>query len=79
MNFRSEIKDGQYVFDIPTIANSIGLQAADLSNHLQSLKVLQLVSSLILALFWIVIVLLFQASHLHLYIKLHICVCAQIN
>ncbi|XP_031121821.1 ATP-dependent DNA helicase Q-like 5 [Ipomoea triloba] len=35
---KSEIKDGQYVFDIPTIANSIGLQPADLSNHLQSLK-----------------------------------------
>ncbi|CAH9120317.1 unnamed protein product [Cuscuta epithymum] len=35
---KSEIKDGQYVFDIPSVANSIGLQPADLSNHLQTLK-----------------------------------------
>ncbi|VFQ71468.1 unnamed protein product [Cuscuta campestris] len=35
---KSEVKDGQYVFDIPSLANSIGLQAADLSNHLQTLK-----------------------------------------
>lgn len=37
--FRSEMKDGQYVFDIPSVANSIRMQAVDLTNHLQSLKV----------------------------------------
>ncbi|XP_022776263.1 ATP-dependent DNA helicase Q-like 5 [Durio zibethinus] len=36
---KSEIKQGQYVFDIPTVANSIGVAPSDLSNHLQNLKV----------------------------------------
>ncbi|KAL6193154.1 hypothetical protein ACLB2K_034238 [Fragaria x ananassa] len=36
---KSEIKQGQYVFDIPTIANSIGVTTTILSNHLQNLKV----------------------------------------
>ncbi|KAL2543343.1 ATP-dependent DNA helicase Q-like 5 [Abeliophyllum distichum] len=35
---KSEMKDGQYVFDIPSVANSIRMQAIDLTNHLQSLK-----------------------------------------
>ncbi|KAL3835665.1 hypothetical protein ACJIZ3_010401 [Penstemon smallii] len=35
---KSEMKDGQYVFHIPSVANSIGIQALDLLNHLQSLK-----------------------------------------
>lgn len=35
---KSELKDGQYVFDIPSISNSIRWQATDLSNHLRSLK-----------------------------------------
>ncbi|KAK0574849.1 hypothetical protein LWI29_030071 [Acer saccharum] len=35
---RSETKKGQYVFDIPTVANSIGATAVDVSNHLQNLK-----------------------------------------
>ncbi|XP_022885565.1 ATP-dependent DNA helicase Q-like 5 [Olea europaea var. sylvestris] len=35
---KSEMKDGQYVFDIPSVANSIRMQAVDLTNHLQSLK-----------------------------------------
>ncbi|XP_055810452.1 ATP-dependent DNA helicase Q-like 5 [Solanum dulcamara] len=35
----SEIKDGQHIFDIPSVANSIGLQVVDLSNHLQTLKI----------------------------------------
>ncbi|XP_071929022.1 ATP-dependent DNA helicase Q-like 5 isoform X2 [Coffea arabica] len=35
---KSELKDGQYVFDIPSTANSIRWQATDLSNHLKSLK-----------------------------------------
>ncbi|KAL8520123.1 hypothetical protein ACS0TY_010883 [Phlomoides rotata] len=35
---RSEMKGGQYVFNIPSVANSIGVQALELSNHLQSLK-----------------------------------------
>ncbi|PPD98303.1 hypothetical protein GOBAR_DD04681 [Gossypium barbadense] len=35
---KSEIKQGQYVFDIPTVANSIGVAPGDLSNHLQNLK-----------------------------------------
>ncbi|XP_016501659.2 ATP-dependent DNA helicase Q-like 5 isoform X1 [Nicotiana tabacum] len=34
----SEIKDGQYIFDIPSVANSTRLQVNDLSNHLQTLK-----------------------------------------
>lgn len=33
------MKDGQYVFNIPSVANSIKSQAYDLLNHLQSLKV----------------------------------------
>ncbi|GLU06171.1 hypothetical protein SLE2022_232250 [Rubroshorea leprosula] len=36
---RSDCKQGQYVFDIPTVANSIGVTAVDLSNHLQNLQV----------------------------------------
>ncbi|XP_059445043.1 ATP-dependent DNA helicase Q-like 5 isoform X2 [Corylus avellana] len=35
---KSETKQGQYVFDIPTVANSIGITAIDLSNQLQNLK-----------------------------------------
>ncbi|KAI3467672.1 hypothetical protein Pfo_024335 [Paulownia fortunei] len=35
---KSEMKDGQYVFHIPSVANSIRMQAPDLLNHLQSLK-----------------------------------------
>ncbi|KAG8365941.1 hypothetical protein BUALT_Bualt17G0024300 [Buddleja alternifolia] len=35
---KSEMKDGQYVFHIPSVANSIKVQALDLSNHLQTLK-----------------------------------------
>ncbi|KAL2543345.1 ATP-dependent DNA helicase Q-like 5 [Abeliophyllum distichum] len=29
---------GQYAFDVPSVANSIRMQAIDLTNHLQSLK-----------------------------------------
>lgn len=36
---RSELRQGQYVFDIPTVANSIGVTAAELTNRLQHLKV----------------------------------------
>ncbi|KAK8699440.1 hypothetical protein V6N13_115527 [Hibiscus sabdariffa] len=36
---KSEIKQGQYVFDIPTVANSIGIAPSELLNHLQDLKV----------------------------------------
>ncbi|KAL3649864.1 hypothetical protein CASFOL_006267 [Castilleja foliolosa] len=36
---KSEMKDGQYVFNIPSVANSIGMQAINLSNHLLSLKI----------------------------------------
>ncbi|KAK6160357.1 hypothetical protein DH2020_003738 [Rehmannia glutinosa] len=35
---KSEMKDGQYIFNIPFVANSIGMLALDLSNHLESLK-----------------------------------------
>ncbi|GAV85456.1 DEAD domain-containing protein/Helicase_C domain-containing protein, partial [Cephalotus follicularis] len=35
---KSENKQGQYVFDIPTVANSIGVTAADLSKQLLNLK-----------------------------------------
>ncbi|XP_073145209.1 ATP-dependent DNA helicase Q-like 5 isoform X2 [Henckelia pumila] len=35
---KSEVKDGQYLFDIPSIANSLRMEPFDLSNHLQSLK-----------------------------------------
>ncbi|KAK2636714.1 hypothetical protein Ddye_031506 [Dipteronia dyeriana] len=35
---KSEAKKGQYVFDIPTVANSICATAVDVSNHLQNLK-----------------------------------------
>ncbi|KAL0336006.1 UNVERIFIED_CONTAM: ATP-dependent DNA helicase Q-like 5 [Sesamum radiatum] len=35
---KSEMKDGQYVFHIPSVANSIKMQPIDMSNHLQSLK-----------------------------------------
>ncbi|KAI8528030.1 hypothetical protein RHMOL_Rhmol12G0119300 [Rhododendron molle] len=34
----AEIKQGQYVFDIPTVANSIGVSAVDISTMLQNLK-----------------------------------------
>lgn len=33
------MKDGQYVFDIPSVSNSIKVKASELLNHLQSLKV----------------------------------------
>ena len=36
---RSEMKDGQYVFNIPSVANNIRMQASELLNHLQNLKV----------------------------------------
>ncbi|XP_050372135.1 ATP-dependent DNA helicase Q-like 5 [Argentina anserina] len=36
---KSEIRQGQYVFDIPTVANNIGVTTTILSNHLQNLKV----------------------------------------
>ncbi|CAN4116182.1 unnamed protein product [Withania somnifera] len=35
----SDIKDGQYIFDMPSVANSTGLQVVDLSNHLQTLNI----------------------------------------
>ncbi|XVF85216.1 hypothetical protein PTKIN_Ptkin17bG0100100 [Pterospermum kingtungense] len=35
---KSEIKQGQYIFDITTVANSIAVAPSDLLNHLQSLK-----------------------------------------
>ncbi|XP_073036687.1 ATP-dependent DNA helicase Q-like 5 [Primulina eburnea] len=35
---KSEVKDGQYLFDMPSIANSLRMETFDLSNHLQSLK-----------------------------------------
>ncbi|XP_024025735.1 ATP-dependent DNA helicase Q-like 5 [Morus notabilis] len=35
---KSEMKQGEYVFDIPTVANSIGITTTDLSNQLQNLK-----------------------------------------
>ncbi|KAF5776292.1 putative DNA helicase [Helianthus annuus] len=35
---KSEIKDGQYVFEIPTVASSIGFQVSTVTNHLQNLK-----------------------------------------
>ncbi|KAJ0901610.1 putative DNA helicase [Helianthus annuus] len=38
MVFRSEIKDGQYVFEIPTVACSIGFQVSTVTHHLQNLK-----------------------------------------
>lgn len=38
-NFRSETKQGQHVFDMITVVNSIGISATSLSNHLQNLKV----------------------------------------
>ncbi|XP_031270471.1 ATP-dependent DNA helicase Q-like 5 [Pistacia vera] len=37
---KSEIKQGQYVFDIPTVANSIGATATDVSNQLLNLKLM---------------------------------------
>ncbi|KAH9772739.1 ATP-dependent DNA helicase q4 [Citrus sinensis] len=36
--YRSETKQGQYVFDIPTVANSIGATTIDVSNQLLNLK-----------------------------------------
>ncbi|KAJ0495501.1 putative DNA helicase [Helianthus annuus] len=35
---KSEIKDGQYVFEIPTVACSIGFQVSTVTHHLQNLK-----------------------------------------
>ncbi|MFS8029125.1 putative DNA helicase [Helianthus anomalus] len=35
---KSEIKDGQYVFEIPTVACSIGFQVSTVTNHLHNLK-----------------------------------------
>ncbi|XP_065873230.1 ATP-dependent DNA helicase Q-like 5 [Euphorbia lathyris] len=35
---KSETRQGQYVFDVPTVANSIGVTTVDLLNHLQNLK-----------------------------------------
>ncbi|KAM7484102.1 hypothetical protein LguiA_000111 [Lonicera macranthoides] len=35
---KSETKNGLYVFDIPTVANSSRVRVIDISNHLQSLK-----------------------------------------
>ncbi|XP_042506131.1 ATP-dependent DNA helicase Q-like 5 isoform X2 [Macadamia integrifolia] len=35
---KSEIKQGNYTFDIPSVANSIGITAVDVSNWLQNLK-----------------------------------------
>lgn len=35
----SEIKEGHHVFDIPTLANTIGISTNDLLNQLQNLKV----------------------------------------
>ncbi|XP_042048667.1 ATP-dependent DNA helicase Q-like 5 isoform X1 [Salvia splendens] len=35
---KSEMKDGQYVFNIPSVANNIRMQASELLNHLQNLK-----------------------------------------
>lgn len=37
--FRSETRQGQYVFDLPTVSNSIGFTTIDLLNHIQNLKV----------------------------------------
>ncbi|GFY91533.1 DEAD/DEAH box RNA helicase family protein [Actinidia rufa] len=36
---KSDTKQGQYVFDVPTVANIIGVSAVDVSNQLQALKV----------------------------------------
>ncbi|KAK6930862.1 Helicase, C-terminal [Dillenia turbinata] len=36
---KSETKQGQYVFDIPTVANTVGATATDVSKRLQDLKV----------------------------------------
>ncbi|KAM7268981.1 hypothetical protein ACFE04_024478 [Oxalis oulophora] len=35
---KSELKQGQYLFEIPNVANSLGVTAVDLSNRLQNLK-----------------------------------------
>lgn len=35
---KSELRQGQYVFDIPTVANSVGATAAELTSWLQNLK-----------------------------------------
>ncbi|CAA6660078.1 unnamed protein product [Spirodela intermedia] len=35
---KSEAKQGHYIFDIPTVANSTGITAIELLNHLQKLK-----------------------------------------
>ncbi|XP_057421269.1 ATP-dependent DNA helicase Q-like 5 isoform X2 [Lotus japonicus] len=37
---RSESKTGQYVFDIPTVANDMGVTAVELTNQLSNLKVM---------------------------------------
>ncbi|XP_010248891.1 PREDICTED: ATP-dependent DNA helicase Q-like 5 isoform X2 [Nelumbo nucifera] len=39
---KSETKQGYYIFDMPTVANSTGMTIANLSNHLQKLKVRKL-------------------------------------
>ncbi|XVE92207.1 hypothetical protein REPUB_Repub01dG0077000 [Reevesia pubescens] len=36
---KAEIKQGRYVFNIPTVANSTGVAPSELLNHLQNLKV----------------------------------------
>ena len=36
------MRQGDYVFDVPTLANGIGVTTTDLSNQLQNLKVLTL-------------------------------------
>ncbi|KAG8640021.1 ATP-dependent DNA helicase Q-like 5 isoform X3 [Manihot esculenta] len=35
---KSETRQGQYVFDLPTVSNSIGFTTIDLLNHIQNLK-----------------------------------------
>ncbi|URE10486.1 DEAD/DEAH box helicase [Musa troglodytarum] len=35
---KSEVKDGHYTFDMPTVANSVGIKTANLLNKLQNLK-----------------------------------------
>ncbi|KAJ8484179.1 hypothetical protein OPV22_016664 [Ensete ventricosum] len=35
---KSEVKDGHYTFDMPTVANSVGIETANLLNKLQNLK-----------------------------------------
>ncbi|CAL9122434.1 unnamed protein product [Musa textilis] len=35
---KSEVKDGHYTFDMPTVGNSVGIKTANLLNKLQNLK-----------------------------------------